>query len=498
MPSTTTGRSGPWPPRGLDAADFRCIGKGGLGDGQNNYAHSMTWYGGKLYLGTTRANMCTMRVMEHGRSLQLAAWPVECPETMDGLYEIDRRAQIWTYDAASDRWDMVFRAPLVDAVGSNAKVTREVGYRAMAVFQGPSDPQPALYVGAWAPGRAPGGLLLRSVDGARFEPVTPYGIIDPPILTTRSLTAFRDRLYFAPTSRRGDPNLGGVCAILGSRDPATGGWEVVNEPNFGEAGNLGVFTLFGTAERLYAGTFNLQGYQVWASECRGNPPFYWDKIIDGGAGRGPLNQAVVSMTEFNGAVYIGGGVQGGGIDRANNIGPAAAEIVRLNPDDSWDLIVGDPRDTVFGRREPLSGLHAGFGDFFNGYIWTLAEHAGWLYAGTYNSAIFLRWTLLDQAPPYVRRLFDLLDPEEVIANQGGADLWRSADGENWLPVTRRGFGNVYNCGVRNLISTPQGLLVGTANLFGPRVAARAGNGWQYVDNPDGGLEVWFGQRPDAA
>ena len=67
------------------------------------------------------------------------------------------------------------------------------------------------------------------------------------------------------------------------------------------------------------------------------------------------------------------------------------------------------------------------------------------------------------------------------------------------PVTRRGFGNAYNLGIRNLVSTPQGLFVGTANLFGPRVAVRAeGGGWQYEDNPLGGLEVWLGHDGDEA
>ena len=35
---------------------------------------------------------------------------------------------------------------------------------------------------------------------------------------------------------------------------------------------------------------------------------------------------------------------------------------------------------------------------------------------------------------------------------------------------RNGFGNKFNWGIRTLASTPQGLMVGTANPFGPRVA----------------------------
>jgi hypothetical protein len=196
-------------------------------------------------------------------------------------------------------------------------------------------------------------------------------------------------------------------------------------------------------------------------------------------------------------MYIGTGLQGGGNDRVNKIGPAAAELIRINPDGTWDLIVGDARDVDRKNREPLSGLRSGFGNFFNGYIWSLEAHDGWLYAGTYDWSVMLRWSTLSEAPPKVARFFNLLDPETVIANASGAELWRSRDGENWMPVNRRGFGNPYNVGIRNLVSTPYGLFVGTGNFFGPRVAVRSGSKWGYEDNPRGGLEIWLGMHGEA-
>ena len=135
---------------------------------------------------------------------------------------------------------------------------------------------------------------------------------------------------------------------------------------------------------------------------------------------------------------------------------------------------------------------AGFGNFFNGYMWSLAVHDGWLYAGTNDWSVMLRWSTLREAPRKVVRFLNHLDPEVLIANASGADLWRSRDGENWMPVDRHGFGNPYNVGIRNLVSTPYGLFAGTANFFGPRVAVRHGSEWVYEDNPRGGLEVWHG------
>jgi len=370
----------------------------------------------------------------------------------------------------------------------------------MEVFHGTGTEEPALYVSTWAPGRAPGGLILRCTDGRHFEPVTKYGVIDPPFSTTRSLTGFKGKLHFAPTAQRGQSggqqNIA-LPQIFASATPEAGDWVAVNEPGFGDPGNMGIFSLAVANDQLYAGTLNKAGLQIWATDGEGPPPYRWRKICDNGAGRGPLNQAVACMTAFKGALYVGTGIQGGGNDRVNKIGPAAAEVLRVNADDSVDVIVGDRDDAHADGREPLSGLRAGFGHFFNGYMWAMAEHDGWLYCGTYDWSVTLRWAKFDQAPGRVRDLLQMVGPEHIIAAEGGADLWRTADGENWLPVDRRGFGNTYNWGIRNLVSSPEGLFVGTANVFGPTVAVRGDDGWAYHPNPDGGLEVWRGDHRPA-
>jgi hypothetical protein len=484
------------PVRGLSAHDFKCVAQGGMGDGHNNYAHSMRWFEGKLYLGTTRQNLCMLKLQSAYGSAPMSTWPIECPDNMDDLYKLDRRAQIWAYDPVPGTWEMVHRAPLVEGNVNNEPVAREIGYRSMQIFQGESDPKPALYVAAWASGRAPGGHIIRTYDGRTFERVSRYGILEQRVAATRSLTAFAGRFFFSPTARRGtdggQQNTAGLPLVYETRDVAGEKWVEVSEPGFGDAGNLGIFSLIADDNRLYAGTFNLDGLQVWASDCRGQPPYKWDKLIDKGAARGRLNQVVASMIPFNGAIYVGTGIQGGGHDRVNNVGPAPAELLRINSDDTWDLIVGDSRADGEKDREPLSGLRAGFGNFFNGYLWTLGSHDGWLYAGTYDWSVMLRWGSPRETAPKVVRFFELLDREIVIGNEGGADLWRSRDGENWMPVTRQCFGNPYNIGIRNLVSTPHGLFVGTANFFGPRVAVLHGSEWVYEDNPRGGLEVWLG------
>jgi hypothetical protein len=253
-----------------------------------------------------------------------------------------------------------------------------------------------------------------------------------------------------------------------------------------------VFEMAVFGGRLYVGTVNPgYGCEVWRTTLLGAPPYRWTRVITAGAYRGPANEAVISMCVFEDALYVGTGVLNGGYDRTFDVGPAAAEIIRILPDDSWDLVMGDERMTPDGRKVPTSGVGAGFGDFCNGYVWRMVVHDGCLYAGTYNWAVFLRYLDLRRWVRHAWR-WDPDTIEETIEDRAGFELWRSVDGDGWVPVTRTGFGNPYNYGARTLVSTPYGLFVGAANPFGPEVALPDGDGWRYVPNPRGGLEVFLG------
>ncbi|MCG6873079.1 MAG: hypothetical protein LJE84_12375 [Gammaproteobacteria bacterium] len=493
----------PAPRPGLGRADFQRICENGFGDGHNSFGHSLAWFQGKLYVGTTRSNFQMVKIQAIFKNLPVDCWPVEGPDDPDGLYrELDRRAQIWCFDPKVGEFREIMRAPMV--MGSQGEeVARETGHRRMVVFQGESDPAPALYVATWAVGRSPGPLLLRSEDGESFEPCSPYGILEGlPITATRVLAAFKDRLFTSPTGTRGHGvkfviNVSGNPIIYETRDPRRGKWVASCEPGFGETGNAGVFQLCSWRDQLYAGTINNEGFQLWRSDCEGEPPYQWEKVLERGAARGALNQAVVSMHVFRDALYIGTGIQNGGYDLTNDIGPAGAELLRLNRDDSWDLVMGDSRDADDGsHRVPLSGFSAGFGNLFNGYVWSLQEHDGWLYLGTMDSTIWLRYLRPVAYTEQTRAVVEGVGAERIVENEAGCDLWRSADGENWLPVTKVGFDNVYNFGIRNMVSSSEGLFVATANPFGPRVAVRKGDGWTYQDNDRGGLEIWRGHRPE--
>lgn len=483
---------GPLPVGGLAGPEFARVAAGGFGDGGNSYAHSMAWFRGKLYVGTVRHLLCLLKSSQPPLPHFMNPWPVPYP---DDIFSLDLRAQIWCYEPQSDVWERVHSSPVV--VGpSGHEVPRDLGYRGMAVFQGTSDPAPSLYVTTVSSdSRGPGSHVLRSTDGLRFEAVSEPGLGDPNISSLRSLVSFEGRLYVSPTGNRQAWNVAPSAEVIGSRDPVSAPWERVSIPGFGDSSNESVFEMEHFGGYLYAGTFNSRsGYQVWKTKAEGEPPYSWTKVVGSGAYRGHLNEAATSMCAFGDALYVGSGIQNGGYDRTNRIGPAAGELIRIYPDDTWDLVVGTPRSTPDGAKAPLSGMGPGFDNFFNGYIWRMAAHDGWLYVGTMDTSVFLPYASRARLPPWLQRLIRQVGVYELVRYEGGFDLWRSRDGIRWTNVTRTGFGNPCNYGARTMVSSPCGLFVGAANPFGPEVAAQTVSGWTYVPNQRGGAEVWLGSQ----
>lgn len=490
--------------RPLTSADFRKVAPNGFGDPANAYAHSMAWFRNHLFVGTTRANLAN-------RALQIAkntpermatgTWPVPIPKT---YWENDLRAEIWRLEPRSGAWSKVYTAPLVTGK-DGFEVPLSVGFRSMTVHQGRSDSAPALYVPTWASHQTPTSLMLRSEDGAEFRVVSEPGAAVPENKprSIRGALSFNRYLVVSPVvgQARFEPNIAGRTVLLASDDPGCGTWMPACEPGFGDPNNVSAFQMAIFNGHLYAGTLNIhEGFQIWKTSGEGPPPFKWTKVLGQGAGRRQFNQIPMTMCAFGDALYVGSGIQNCSFDYDYNVGPAPPEIIRIYPDDTWDLVIGEPRITDAGLKVPLSGLGPGFENPFAGYLWSMSVHDGWLYAGTGVWAVFLRYRdLPDTVPEQVRNLLPWKQTgaegllEKLLETFGGFDLWRTRDGANWVPVTPNGFDNCYNIGVRTQVSTPHGLFIGTANPFGPRVAVRRLAGWKYEENAAGGLEIWQGQ-----
>lgn len=195
---------------------------------------------------------------------------------------------------------------------------------------------------------------------------------------------------------------------------------------------------------LYIGAGDkTNGYSVWKTDATGAAPYALTPVVTNGAGRGGAMASVVSMHVFNDRLYVGAAAWYPTLD-------LTCEMIRINTDDSWDVVVGDPRLTSSGLKFPISGFPDGFGNPWNAHIWRIADHQGALYAGTNDDSGGLAGI------PVVNLVPALLD-------QYGFDLFSSADGRYWTEITQNGFGSPDDFGCRSITSTPVGLFLGSTN-----------------------------------
>jgi hypothetical protein len=422
----------------LSADRFTVIASDGSGRPSSGTAGAMVHFRGGVYVGTSCAN----------------------PAAADDAPRILR------YDVKDGTWTTVYESPLLDPQSASSvrdsqqtgrRATRgrggrtempvDSGYRSMCVYQGKSDREPVLYVSTMSTN---GARLLRSKDGKSFEPVGLPGHGDPDIYSFRSLAEVNGWLFAVPagtaTDRHVDGNLPPKPKIFVSDDPGAGKWIEAAKPGFGDSANLAIYPLSSAFGRLYAGTANAElGCQIWQADITGKPPFEWAPVVIEGGGAFNTCFAVGAMAEFKGALYAGVGITGFGFEPAQQIGPASGELWRIYPDGRWDLIVGQARFSRYGLKVPLSLLGPGLGDFYNAMIPSLAVHDDVLYLGTYQWESY--------------RCLET-DAADVV---GGYQLWASTDGENWSAVLQDGNGSPADLGVASLLSTPDGLFVGTSN-----------------------------------
>jgi hypothetical protein len=185
---------------------------------------------------------------------------------------------------------------------------------------------------------------------------------------------------------------------------------------------------------------NTLGYIVAKTDASGPPPYRWKAVVsDGGFQSNSVLRSpdAFAMGVFQGRLYVGS-------DRPT-------EMIRINPDDSWDLVVGYPRQTPMGPKLPISGITEYFGNPFLGHFWNMETWNDQLYMGTWDWSISLRSIIL----------FDTL-----FQGQYGADMYRTDDGIHWGFVTKTGFGDPYNYGIRSFAPSPFGLFVGSGKPLG--------------------------------
>ncbi|AMV36062.1 hypothetical protein [Planctomyces sp. SH-PL62] len=431
----------------LTRSDFTRTNLPGFGDRHNSYPWSMRWFQGNLYVGTNRDFQCVENAtiaFYYPIIIPLQAIfadpLIPCPLNPSDL---DLRAEVWRYAPTTGQWTRVFQSE--KAPGTN--VARDIGYRDMVVYR-ESDGTESLYiVGCTAreftPGAPPPRILRMTIvrdpitkqprevfEAVPQNPGTVLG--DTKAVTFRATAVYKNRLYVSASL-----GLTGNGFVLESSNPRLGNnsFRQVTPPE------LQVYEMSVFNDSLYFGAGDQStGYSVWKTKASGALPYAITPVVTGGAGRGPVMTSVVSMYPFQGRLYVGSA------GWYSTLLPSS-ELIRINPNDTWELIAGNARLAPRGLIFPLSGLGDGFGNPFNAHIWRMEEHDGVLYAGTNDDSWALRSSPL---APYFRSEF-------------GFDVFASTNGVAWSPVVRNGMGNMFNFGLRTFASTPVGLFLGTVN-----------------------------------
>ncbi|MEA3337601.1 MAG: fibronectin type III domain-containing protein [Chloroflexota bacterium] len=436
-----------YPDEGFGDDAWSQMNEQGFGDRQNSWAWGMTWFDGQLYVGTNRAHFCTDVAAIHNVFPNWIDYPpsdpdIECTPLPEDL---PLQAEIWRW-SPDLTWERVFQSPndvpIPQRPGSF--VARDVGFRGLSVFE-EADGTEALYVTGVAPSYiwrdVPTARILRSTDGVNFEqvPADPgTNLGDYPFASMRNPFSHEGRYYIQGGAIQGS----GV--LLEAEDPAGGNdnFRVVSVPGqvVSSATAFNGYIYMGLRDSAF-------GYSVVKAEAGGDLPYEWTTIVPEGAFLPTqTNVETLSMEVFGGKLYIG--TNGLRIAALGLMGPA--EVIRINPDDTWDVVAGNPRLTDEGWKYPISGFDAGFGNFFNGHMWRLEEYGDNLFLGTFDSS-----TTFKEIP----------SNEVVLADRMGFDLFRTPNGIDWSPITLTGFDDRFNFGVRSLHGTPNGLFLGTANYY---------------------------------
>ena len=447
-------------PGGLNQGDFEKISANGFDvvdqvQDQNDYPWSMEYYvpdgangKGFLYVGTWN------RVQQ---------WKGFQPDRQPVFPEIRR----YRPDVSSTTWERVLDTRNLTMDDHN----RPHGFRSMKAYRNKSDGKQYLYAG----GRGDTTSLWRSETG---EPGTweEFWVADQ-VGSIRGMTIHKGLLYmsFYNDYAMVDKAAGESNAAKAPEDEsssviilATDGarvWTVLDN-GFGNPYNVGIFTLQSFNGWLYAGTHNpRQGAQVWKLEGP-DPAAAPVQVVDGGGPRW-MNESFLTMYVWQDHLYVG--AQASFIMRFVLGGLKAADLLRIDTQDHWEAVTGP--DSIGGEK-------SGFGERGNAYMWSMCEHDGWFYVGTYDIMPGLSYMLTH--PRYFFGMMGIqlksAEPEEKVlamtaaelvawrAN-AGADLYKTQDGKKWYCVNADGFGNHNNYGIRTMESAEGQLFLGLANPY---------------------------------
>lgn len=440
------------------------LAQNGFGDRNNSYAWSMDWFKGKLYVGTGRDELCVENAIVqfyYPHSDYYTTNPSPNVSCTRNVFDLPLQAQIWQYTpptaTKAGQWLKVYTSPTESNPSDRGhKVARDLAYRGM-ISMSNGHGKTALFADADTPDEYIPGLLkshppvlLRSFDGVHWTTMHmpavlvhfPEGNYRP--MGYRSLLVWRGHLFVTAL-----PDFTGDGALFEVTNPFS------DHPGLRQVSNrtFDIFEIESFDGGLYIGTGSkTTGYGVYRTfSLNSHGYFNFRPVVTDGAGRGYAVTSVVSMHVYRNRLYVGssGWYNKGTIP--------ASELIRIAPNGSWSLVVGNPRNLADGQTvNPVSGLYDGFFSPFAAHFWRMETQGGGLFLGTND------WAYVVQQDKQYAWL-----QETVLAGVLGFNIWATCDGNDWFAVTRDAFtGDEYNFGGRNLITggpNGQDLFIGSAN-----------------------------------
>jgi hypothetical protein len=441
------------------------------GTRKNDYAWSMAWFKGKLYVGT-------------------------------GTFELDPATgqpgagQIWAYtpggsDGATGTWALAYQSPGFFGGGA-----RELGYRWMTScnFRGTE------YLFISTLGTLQGNILFTE-DGVNFSTVSRTGI---PFQSVgfRSMVCFteasgRRMLITTPVGKAGDVSTfdsdesDNPIALTNDDPTGRGVWRNYSPLRMNDPDNNSFFSMTAAGGWLYAGVFNLvTGAQLWRTQgctnSRLNCVPNWTRLIDRGGGRPRTASGLVGNQGFSDIVAYGNDLYLALSAPALDGDRVRAELWRMRADATFEVLVGEPRlnfgsspnapptnpdlpaslrcglplediDGIGGANDcpPSSRRGAGFG--------FISDAAG----GYPTGSQFYFWRLFDysyqatSAPLGDNRLYiGTLQGVGGGQNTPGFDVLATTNGVDFVTLSGDGLGNPHQQGLRSIAATPYGLAIG--------------------------------------
>ncbi len=447
---------------------MRPVGQG-FGDQWNKYSWTMNDFKGGLIVATKNANYDAQQIFDPSPGVE---WciddeefyqvtgihkPLACMElfasTATGLNAANSRGgEIWRFDYASRLWGKVYDDHVAqgfrDTVEHNGKlyVASDLG----AFITGVD-----LLSGGPMNWNFPGSRLLSSADGKRFTEVTscttagpcnsttgaenPYGIIIPPY-------PIYQQTQDGPTDQF-----------------------------MPEAVNISIRALASYQGKLYVGTFNTMGGQLWAYTVETDT---WEAIFVPGMNTGPnpYKPAAMELAVFQDKLYIGFGGPAGEtylysydgtglpalVDGQPLLAPSNMGVIKLFPSTSQDLLfIGNVDFDLGFSLYSYDGstftniTESGLGDSDNAYDWSMAEANGRIFLGTFNQSL------------------------------GIANLYYADEPSTWTQMDLPDGWGTLNYGIRDMLVANGMLYLGSAsNIVAPDVLSY----WSRETKP--GTEVW--------